>query len=623
MEKDNKSLTAPKTPTRKNNRKSLVVDNDVFGQTQTSVEPLAIKEMILECTRGKSYLEQLCYRHVPNFNNKGRKCSKTNYTSMNRDPFVRQMYRLFEPVFNNSRKGDFDLLKHYIRWLDATEHTAIDGDFFHPKLVDGYMAHWGEKVTKGAKKASWAKAKNMLSFLLKAQGRYTEAANLPVIIGARKDTKSHEGIEVTEEFRPLIKHYLKAFSVFSQHVHDGTKPEIHPLWDEALFNQQAKLQSCSKQVLGSRRATFKKAVTTGKNSWLNHFSRLAAMLTFCFTGQNTSPILNLRHKDVKFCSKMDGKVYFDMQKDRANYLDFDTSMGFKPHVQKYFERWMVISCKLQEQSGTDWLFPWHSKNGDVVSFIEIRRSPQIDINKLTSYLGLAHVTPSSLRQTKIDTLMKVTQDIWLVSMSSNNHVNALKASYASGQPQDHRRNLIASNVALFDIARGDKSIDESVNAAKYQFCDVLSDYDYRRLRECTDNEVMTPIGSRCNDFTKGAAKIIKNNLEKSGMQISGDEVCTDFLSCFTCPEHRLIAGIEDIWLMLSFNDTLQEMKEYPAINSLPTPKFQLLCNTIKAVLQRYSEVSPDNYQAASKKHKEAPHSLYSDAYSLNDLLEVF
>ncbi|NMU18478.1 hypothetical protein HKA97_00590, partial [Vibrio parahaemolyticus] len=99
--------------------------------------------------------------------------------------------------------------------------------------------------------------------------------------------------------------------------------------------------------------------------------------------------------------------------------------------------------------------------------------------------------------------------------------------------------------------------------------------------------------------------------------------CTDFLGCFECEYHRLVSEVEDIWLMMSFNDTLQQMKDYPAINSLPTDKFHKLCNTIESILTRFKAVSPDNYAQAQEKHSESPHPLYSDGYSLMDLLEAF
>ncbi|NMS31671.1 hypothetical protein HKB24_03400, partial [Vibrio parahaemolyticus] len=123
-------------------------------------------------------------------------------------------------------------------------------------------------------------------------------------------------------------------------------------------------------------------------------------------------------------------------------LGFDTSMGFHKKTQEFFHQWLEISKELQKESGTDWVFPYFMKSGEIKGCVEAGQiNPQHKINKLTKKLGLAHINPSILRQTKIDTLMKVTEDIYLVSMSANNDVKTIQASYAHGNESDHQRNL--------------------------------------------------------------------------------------------------------------------------------------------------------------------------------------
>ncbi|CAK1917764.1 Core-binding (CB) domain-containing protein [Vibrio crassostreae] len=609
-------------------RKSIVVDDGIFGQRESIVEPLRLESLILRTDKYTSYFDQLNYRFAPNYSNKGngQKRNNVEYAPMGRESFVREMYKLFEPKWGLTTQKYLVELRKYIRWLDESDLTDINDDYFHPELYTAYMQYYQGQVNRGErKKSSWGKARSMLTFILKEKGREHEAkVKLPKIKGTKKNTDSHKGIDLKEEFRPLIKVFFSAFAKFVKHLKEGSSPNVHPFWNESLFNKTADDEGWSSLAKRKNKITFKRAVKNGYGifSFYNHFSRLATMLTFCLTGQNTSPILNLRFGDIRFATRMNGKVYFDMNKARANYLGFDTSLGFKPHVQAFFNQWLEVSQSLQIESGTDWLFPYFSESGTVKSFIEAGQStPQKHINQLTKLLGLAHINPSKLRQTKIDTLMKVTEDIWLVSMSANNSVSVIAASYGSGHETDHRNNIAASHTAMFDFAQGVKSIHDAVNEAKYEFSDVLSNYDYKRLRD-TENDRQTPIGTRCKDAKQGKAKSIKKNLELNGIDLPED-VCTDFLGCFECSHHRLVAEVEDIWLMLSFNDTLDEMKGYPSINSLPTDKFHRLCNTIASILRRFSEVSPENYAEASEMHREAPHPLYSDAYSLIDLLETF
>ncbi|EKO3890397.1 hypothetical protein ACXWGC_003314 [Vibrio fluvialis] len=611
---------------RKIHSKSVQLDDDFYGQPAATVEPISLSELKLKCGGGISHIDQLVYKNAPNYSQKGEKIKGVDYIHVvGRERFVRDVYLLLKTDFNRTKRTYFNELKIYIRWLDTTQREPIDGNYFHPDLYNAYMDSHQEKCNRGEQKlATWAAAKKMLSFFLTSQNRNIEAKGLKSIKGGKKDTESHKGIDVSGEFKPLVRCFIAAFGQFRKHFLEGTRPEIHPFWDEQKFNQVAEKEGWTEKKRSGEQSAFKIAVNTD-NSTRNHFSRLASVLAFCFTGQNTTPLLNIRFSDVRFTEESYGKVYFDMTKARAKHLGFDTSMGFHKKTQEFFHQWLETSKALQNESGTDWVFPYFMESGEIKGCIEAGQiTPQKKINNLTKKLGLAHITPSILRQTKIDTLMKVTEDIYLVSMSANNDVKTIQASYAHGNESDHQRNLAATNEALYDTVKNGTDPHEAASQAKFSYADVLSNYDYQRLRkEERENDVQTPLGVRCKDATKGAANTVKKNLEKMGIKQPEEKKCTDFLGCFECEFHRLVSEVEDIWLMMSFNDTLQQMKDYPAINTLPTDKFHKLCNTIESILTQFKAVSPDNYAKAQEKHSEAPHPLYSDGYSLLDLLEVF
>ncbi|MFL9799685.1 hypothetical protein AB6C80_010890 [Vibrio cyclitrophicus] len=610
---------------RKSRSKSLQLDDDFYGQPTATVEPLHLSELKLKCDGVTSHIDQLVYKDAPNYSQCGEKIKGVDYIPVvSRERFVRDVYQLIKTDFNRTKRSHFNELRVYIRWLDSTHREPLDGDYFHPDLYNAFMDYYQEKCNRGETKlASWHSAKKMLSFFLRIQNRTLEAKALKSIKGIKKETESHKGIDVAGEFRPLVRCFIAAFSQFRKDFLSGIKPEIHPLWNEQLFKQVAEKEGWSVRKRATQKSSFKRAVRD-QNSTRNHFSQLSAILAFCFTGQNTTPILNLRFSDVRFTQESCGKIYFDMTKARAKHLGFDTSLGFHKKTQEFFHYWVEISKALQKHSGTDWVFPYFMASGDIKSFVEADKAPQRSINKFTKKLGLAHITPSILRQTKIDTLMKVTEDIYLVSTSANNDIKTIQASYAHGNESDHKRSLAASNEALYDVVKNGTNPHEAASQAKYSYADVLSDYDYKRLRkEERENDVQTPLGVRCKNATKGAANTVKKNLEKMGIKQPEEKKCTDFLGCFECEFHRLVSEVEDIWLMMSFNDTLQQMKDYPAINSLPTDRFHKLCNTIQSILTRFKAVSSDNYIQAQEMHNEAPHPLYSDGYSLMDLLEAF
>ncbi|ELQ2335674.1 hypothetical protein QTG64_002250 [Vibrio vulnificus] len=611
----------------KGNSKPVFLDKAFYEIPAATVEPLHLDKLKLKCDGITSHFSQLLYKGAPNYSVKGEKIEGVDYIPVAcREAFVRNVYRLLKTDFNRTKEQHYTQLRKYLRWMDSNHLQPVHGDYFARELCSAYMDYNQEQCNRGKQSlATWSSARKMVSFFLKTDNRLVEARQLKSIIGVKKQSNSHKGIDVVGEFKPLIRRFISAFAQFRQHFSEGTKPDLHPLWNEELFNQKAEESEWSPRRKTNYKSYFQRAVSS-ENAVRNHFSRLTAMLAFCFTGQNTAPLLNLRFSDIRFTAKSNGKVYFDMTKARANHLNFDTSLGFHKKTQEFFHQWLEISMSLQKNSGTDWVFPYFMRSGEIKGWIEVgQRTPQKGINIYTKKLGLAHVTPSKLRQTKIDTIMKVTNDIWLVSMSANNSVKTIKASYSDGNESDHKTSLAANADALYEFSKNGTDPHEAANKAKFNHANILSDYDYKKLRkEETENDRQTPLGVRCKEPSQGVAARIKKNLENMGIkQPQKEQSCTDFLGCFECPFHRLVSEVEDIWLMLSFSDTLQEMKDYPAINSLPTDKFYKLCNTIESILKDFKKVRPDNYIKALELHSEAPHPLYTDGYSLIDLLETF
>jgi hypothetical protein len=613
-------------------RKALIVDNynDDFPDTAI-VEPLLIESMVLGGNGvPKSYFKRLCYFGCPELTRKGELKLNVENVYIERDKFVRFMYHLFEPDYNRTSQDRFYALLYYIRWLDECGLVLVNDDYFDKKLIDAYMTEFSRwLITKQKSSAQWVGARKMLSFVLKRLNRDYEVKNLPSI-KIEKGNRKTIGLDVETELTPLLKAYFRAFKGFTKCFNGNTAPLIHPIFDEDLFNRQAKQKNWKESQINCIKFGFKQTVSsTSGNShaktWLNQFTRLSAMIIFAFTGQNTTPLLSLRHRDIVFDQRQAGKVYFNMDKDRAKYLSIDTSIGFSVHAKRFIDTWMKISIKLQDDIQDKFLFPYFSLDNTVKSLFNGDRWPQERLNGLGKKLGLAHVTPRILRQTKIDTLMKITEDIYLVSMSANNSILTLKSTYAHGQPKDHEGNLNASNNAIHALAKGEM-VEDAVNKSKAKHFDILSDYDYKRLRENkkNPNESLTPVGVRCQNNKGGAAERIRKMQKNNGIfPLKEESFCTNFLGCFECPEHKLVALVDDIWLMLSFRDTLIEMLQYPTVNSLPKDQYLNLCQNIDDILTQFKLVSESNYVKATEKLKEASHPLYSNLYSLNDLLEVF
>lgn len=621
---DTTETEAPIKPKLGNKRKAAKVTREMVAP-MASVEPLTIENMVLKANgTSKVHFKRLKYKGCPALSNKGLLKENTQYIDMKRDDFVREMYRLLKPNFNRSKKTYFDNLCKYIRWLDSSPHE-VKGDYFANNLTKLSMEDWGARVSQGkTSKGSWSLHKGMLSAVLKLLNRHADAARLAPITGAKASTKPHKTLHVESELKPTVKALFRGYIGLAKYVDNGATPDINPLWDETLFNAQAEKHGWAVSQRVYKRSSFKKNVI-GFGDWRNQLTRLAAMICFMFTGMNTKPLLGMKRKDVVFKQVQGGKYIFDATKGRAGDREIDNGIGFSTYARRFIESWLSLSATITGTSGDAPLFPWVTKTGEISDFNKSATPPQKAVNRLLKILGLSEITASILRKTKLDTLMKVTEDIYLVSISGNNSIVTVQKSYSSGNEQDHKRNLSASTEATYNLAKG-THVEDAVSAAKYAHHDVLSEYDYKRLRkkEHTDKEAMTPLGVRCQDNTKGAASIIDKVLKKSGIEMPGEEqLCTDFLECFECEYHKLVAGVEDIWLMLSFKDTLKDMEQFPAINSFTKSRYQHICLTIDSVLARYKEVSVENYSEALEKMKDATHPLYATAHSVNDLLEVF
>jgi len=74
---------------------------------------------------------------------------------------------------------------------------------------------------------------------------------------------------------------------------------------------------------------------------------------------------------VRFTEESHGNVYFDMTKDRAKNLGFDTSIAFHKKTQELLHQWLEITKDFQKGSGTDWVFPYFIQSGEIRGCVEV------------------------------------------------------------------------------------------------------------------------------------------------------------------------------------------------------------------------------------------------------------
>ena len=93
--------------------------------------------------------------------------------------------------------------------------------------------------------------------------------------------------------------------------------------------------------------------------------------------------------------------------------------------------------------------------------------------------------------------------------------------------------------------------------------------------------------------------------------------------CFGSRHHAIIAEIDDIWLLLSFNDVILESFARPAINSRPSNLLSKVSNTIQVIIERMKREHAAVYSQAYDKYLNGVHPLWQDTNDLELMLGVY
>lgn len=420
--------------------------------------------------------------------------------------------------------------------------------------------------------------------------------------------------------------------------------DIHPFFDANSFEEKAKHNSWSLRQIADKKNGLKSCMKAthpiikrsllplerlDRQVFYNHASRNWFFVFSMLTGMNTSVLANVRHKDVAFKSIGSGRFVFDGDKFRAGYKDLDNSGGFSQRTKELITRWLNTSKVMFQSLGILYsnelpLCPFFNSSGEVSTF-NARGSNIGYINKQLEKITGLKVTTSRFRTTKSDVLMRVTEDIFLVSQGLNNTVNVVAKRYSGGVQADHDNNLNATFGALSVVAKG-ISISKAVENAKVMHSDILSDYDYKKLRNRDSKEqplMTTPSGVKCEGAKPEKLVAETRRMKQLDIDFSKDTGrCTDFLACFDCDSHKLVASEDDIWLMLSFLEQIEALKEMVASNSIPKEEYFMVEALLKKTLIRLKQKAPKNYSQAKQKVDDGVyHSLYQDRASASQFFK--
>lgn len=616
-------------------RTTIPMDNII---PKASVTSLRFEDMVIGNGKGiNRYFNRLRYKGVPTV----KQIEIGNEIHAGRDEVVRWLYDLFiEQNQDNSLISYFTGLVTYFRYIDD---SGYQGEAFDNGIMSICIKYYNMQRLKGKEVSKAIEIKKSLSWLLGLSQRGSDARKLPKV-KASEPSKVQVAFHVETELKPISKILVKGFRCFMSHIKANTYPDMHPMYIEALLEERCKKNNWTKEKLGYKRKAFSYAlrvpISIQKESLLdketltlqlfaNQAGRNALYVLYMLTGMNKGVLASLRHSDVYFKDIGNGRYVFDGEKARANHKSVDNALGFSKRTKELIEDWLEVSAILYRRLGYNAigelpLIPYfESSQGEVLDIAHHKARPELINRMIEKLLGLK-VNASRFRKTKSDVLMRVTEDVLLVSLGLNNEIQTVSQTYTSGVQADHDNNLNATFSAQMAIAKGN-SIADSVSDAKILHSDILSDYDYKvRLRERkVSKTTMTPTGIHCQGASEEKLASEVKKVVNLGIDLSDDEKkCTDFIGCFDCESHLLVASERDIWLMLSFLEQLLDLKEQVSKNSAPKKVMFEVEVLLARTLDRVRGKSPTNYNKASEKVKAGIyHPLYLSKASLKQFFE--
>ncbi|MBS9880837.1 hypothetical protein R7R52_09740 [Vibrio sp. 665] len=606
-------------------------------KTSAPIILLRFEDMVLDSGNGyKAYTHRLRYLNVPTVN----QIKSGNEVLANRDDIVREIHQKLNPLpKNRSKQTHFSGLVSYFQFLDG---IGYQGDLFSNAAMIDCIKHFNKLRERGELVSLAGNIKNSLSFLLRLWNRESDLKMLPEV--AANLLAANKAFHVETELKPLSKILIKGALAFQEAIEKNELLEIHPFFDEQLFDEQARRNDWTPRQISIKKSGFKKCMKpqpgTIENSPLpleqlnrqvfyNQASRNCFFVFSMLTGMNTSVLANVRYKDVSFKSIGSGRFVFDGEKFRAGYKSLDNSAGFSQRTKGLINRWLKTSKVMYQSLGIPLsnelpLCPYFSSRGEVCTFNTNGSNIGYINTHLEKVTGL-RVNASRFRATKSNVLMRVTEDIFLVSQGLNNTVNVVAQRYSSGVQADHDNNLNATMGAQYAIAKGEE-VGKAIEGAKAMHSDILSDYDYKTLRNRESKEqplMTTPTGIKCAGATPEKLVAEARRMKQLGIDFSKDTGrCTDFLGCFDCDSHKLVASENDIWLMLSFLEQIEDLKEMVASNSAPKDEYFVVERMLKKVLLRLKQKAPKNYAQAKQKVEDGDyHLLYQDRASASQFFK--
>ncbi len=546
-------------------------------------------------------LERLCFKHCPVLEIKGKKHSqvhrKTPLVDMNRRPLVHKITVTLNGMDRTIRTkiNTFSVLLELFRFCDSLNIPDVMSVSTLAKYIESFV----EKYHTGVKGKHLLQKQATLRSFIKEFDPLLLSELRPHFFEFPQDSQSIVSYTDTE-LKQLVSSLEKIFHYYTDCLENNILPNKFPL-EETNTNKVRAVKA-----------------NTNVDQWKCDLSRTAYFLTCFYTGINASPLLALRYSDINIASfkEVSRGVYKlatvkGRQGGRVNYLD----VGFSRRAKEFIKYWLTLS-KTYFSNENSFVFPL-IVNGKTS---QMTVSQAAELNTAFLKLGLPALQSQRFRKTKATIIMRSTESIFSVAEGLNNSTATVSKYYSDGEPTKAEFSLAAALDIRQRTAKG-QSLKHAQTDTEFLFKDPL------RVRQLAEHQAqLTSVanGLRCSAPFGEKAKQLKQMLQQNGITTPQEKVaCFKFLDCFACPFHAIIAEVQDVWLLMSFNDVLLESLIRPSVNSVPSSKLLNVSEAVQSILNQILKKYPDVYQAAKDKHLNSPHPLWADQHDLAMLIGVY
>jgi len=588
-------------------KRKILSFSEIFEEQVTNI---ALYAKYLTDGHSTAHFERLCYKDCPVLELPGRRYKEPKFKNapvdMNRRALVLKIMVTINDIDATTRSkiNIFVVIVELFRLCDSEGGVNI----FTLDALNLYTQSLLAKYQQGVKGKSLRQKQAMLKNFLKHFDNVLYERYCDISLNLPNDSQPEEPYS-DEELKVIYSYLMKIFKSYSDCIIQHVMPVEFPLFKDLGKQYPPPIETKVKRPVHGN---------TNYDLWKFDLSRSAYFLACFYTGINSEQILSLKHEDIaqEPIKEISRGVYTlqtikGRQGGQINRID----VGFGRRAKEFFELWLHISKNLLVKDN-QFVFP-KIRSGIAAKMTVSEASV---LNKIFKNIGVPAVTSKRFRKTKASIIMRSTESIFMVAEGLNNKAETASKHYADGEQTQMEFSLAAALDIRQKTAAG-QALSVAIEETAYKF----KDPDREKFLSKT-NTVTTSIsnGLRCTMPFGEKASQLKKILVQNGLAAENEQVaCYKFLDCFSCQYHAVIAEVQDIWLLLSFNDVILQSLIRPSVNSEPTLVLSRVSNTLKVLLDKMAKDFPQIYQQAYEKYLDSPHPLWTDEDDLDLIMGVY